>query len=324
MIDSVTVLEQDDRGDQEVALLNSTCCDRWNSVEMKTNVETFCSLLADFTFEGKGSIIVAHLHYHKNKSQVTLLCKNKTHLIRKTFQVYRINLFSTKGDWKYSCCYSNTRVCDYNPNNNVNIRAKKKKSTQRIQKKALKNLIPHTHRSNVHSALERIACFSRLVSTVTWKSSVQLSQIGLAVVQSPDPDSCRRNQTVLQEPPSMASNVTHPSFSSNVRVYNHETLFLKHSNLNKNSFLAILDQQHGQLNELLTAAVRFLQPGLNYCEAAATVTSWLYRLYTQGCVQADGLNKPTGGRRRFQKCNATLTPVATQLRRPLGGRVWIT
>lgn len=29
-----------------------------------TKIKTFCSLLADFTFEGKGSIIVAHVHDH--------------------------------------------------------------------------------------------------------------------------------------------------------------------------------------------------------------------------------------------------------------------
>lgn len=292
-----------------MARLNSTCCDRWNPVKTKTNVETFCSLLADFTFEGKGSIIVAHLHYHKNKSQVTLLCKNKTHLIRKTFQVYRINLFSTKGDWTYSCCYSNTRVCDYNPNSNVNISAKKK-STQRIQKKALKNLIlhTHTHTSNVHSALERVACFSppRVNSHLKKFSTIISDRLGCRVQIRTAADGSRlfcRN---------------HPAWRPTSHIPASQATSVTHSNLNKNSFLAILDQQHWQLNELLTAAVRFLRPGFNYCEATAMVTSWLYRLYTQVCVQADGLNKPTAGRRRFQKCNAMLTPVATQLRRSLG------
>lgn len=63
---------QDNRGNQEVALLHSTCSDRWNSVRMKTNMKTFCSLLADFTFEGKGSAIVARLLYQKTKHHIWL------------------------------------------------------------------------------------------------------------------------------------------------------------------------------------------------------------------------------------------------------------
>lgn len=110
---------------------------------MKTNIKTFCSLLADFTFEGKGSAIVAHLLYQKTKK--------KSHLIRKTFQVYRINLFSAEGDWKYSSFYSNTRVCDYNPNNNVDIGAKKKSSTQRIQKRHLR-ISFHKHTDHMSTA----------------------------------------------------------------------------------------------------------------------------------------------------------------------------
>lgn len=41
-----------------------------------TNIKTFCSLLADFTFEGKGSAIVAHLLYQKTKKNHIWLGKH--------------------------------------------------------------------------------------------------------------------------------------------------------------------------------------------------------------------------------------------------------
>lgn len=249
---------------------------------------------------------------------------------RKTFQVYRINLFTTKVT-VYIPAFTVTLV-------SVTIIAtmmslseqKKKNSTHEIQKRHLRSYTHAQVKCTQHSRKNRVS--ARVTTTNHLKSLAQLEQIHLAEVQRPDPDATE--ETRLRSAGRDA--VFRPAWllmSQIIYLYNHFTVFSQ-SKLVCEAFgpkrglliAIILDETLFSyaiirwLHKLLTALLRFC--------SLVEVIARPRRQSLPDCIDyiRRSASRPTvrairrarsAGRRRYQKCKARHDNVPTQTRCPV-------